>query len=240
MKKTIVYLILMLILITGCNKNNAISDITFSNIDDCNRKPELLMTKDNINIYTYCINNIKVNVNNKLIDLKSYIKKNKNAIDNIIEFLPFKTFETETVTNYAGERFEIDKNGTLALLKCHTYDGNEDVYIGNIKMGYKNNFCKDNNYTFIRTYYIEKIEYVGYNDYQIKLKGNDNVLNEVIINSPKLVYLEEGKTYEFEFMINDGINNVDDNIKSIFENSTIIEFRETTKNIKEQINEKIK
>ena len=240
MKKTIVYLILMLILITGCNKNNAISDITFSNIDDCNRKPELLMTKDNINIYTYCINNIKVNVNNKLIDIKSYIKKNKNAIENIIEFLPFKTFETETVTNYAGERFEIDKNGTLALLKCHTYDGNEDVYIGNIKMGYKNNFCKDNNYTFIRTYYIEKIEYVGYNDYQIKLKGNDNVLNEVIINSPKLVYLEEGKTYEFEFMINDGINNVDDNIKSIFENSTIIEFRETTKNIKEQINEKIK
>lgn len=240
MKKTIVYLILMLILITGCNKNNAISDITFSNIDDCNRKPELLMTKDNINIYTYCINNIKVNVNNKLIDLKSYIKKNKNAIENIIEFLPFKTFETETVTNYAGERFEIDKNGTLALLKCHTYDGNEDVYIGNIKMGYKNNFCKDNNYTFIRTYYIEKIEYVGYNDYQIKLKGNDNVLNEVIINSPKLVYLEEGKTYEFEFMINDGINNVDDNIKSIFENSTIIEYRETTKNIKEQINEKIK
>jgi hypothetical protein len=51
MKKTIVYLILMLILITGCNKNNAISDITFSNIDDCNRRPELLMTKDNINIY---------------------------------------------------------------------------------------------------------------------------------------------------------------------------------------------
>ena len=238
--KKIIYLILMLICVTGCNKNDSILDITFSNIDDCNRKPELLMTKDNINIYTYCINNIKVNVNNKLIDLKSYIKKNKNAIENIIEFLPFKTFETETVTNYAGERFEIDKNGTLALLKCHTYDGNEDVYIGNIKMGYKNNFCKDNNYTFIRTYYIEKIEYVGYNDYQIKLKGNDNVLNEVIINSPKLVYLEEGKTYEFEFMINDGINNVDDNIKSIFENSTIIEFRETTKNIKEQINEKIK
>jgi len=240
MKKTIVYLILMLICITGCNKNNVISDITFSNIDECNRKPKLLMTKDNINIYTYCINNIKVNVNNKLIDLKSYIKKNKNAIENIIEFLPFKTFETETVTNYAGERFEIDKNGTLSLLKCHTYDGNEDVYIGNIKMGYKNNFCKDNNYTFIRTYYIEEIEYVGYNDYQIKLKGNDNVLNEVIINSPKLVYLEVGKTYEFEFMINDGINNVDDNIKSIFENSTIVEFRETTKNIKEQINEKIK
>ena len=238
--KKIIYLILMLICVTGCNKNDSISDITFSNIDNCNKKPQLLLKKDNINIYTYCIDNIKININNKLIDLKSYIKKNKNAIDNIIEFLPFKTFETETITNYAGERFEIDKNGTLSLLKCHTYDGNEDIYIGNVKMEFKNNFCKDNNYTFIRTYYIEKIEYVGYNDYKITLKVNDNDLNEVIINNPKLVYLEEGKTYEFEFMFNDGINNVDDSVKSIFENSSIVEFRETTNDVKNQINEKIR
>jgi len=240
MSKMKTIFIFLIFLITGCTKNDSITDITFNNISDCNNKPQLLMTKDNINIYTYCINNIKVNINDKSIDLKSYIKKNKNAIENIIEFLPFKTFETEVLTNYAGEKFEIDKNGTLALLKCHTYDGNEDIYIGNVKMGYKNNFCKDNNYTFVRTYFIEKIEYVGYNDYQIKIKGNDNVLNEVIVNSPKLVYLEEGKTYEFELMINEGVNNVDDNIKSIFENSTIVEFRETTKDIKNQINEKIK
>ncbi len=237
--KKILILLILIICITGCNKDNNISNITFTNIDDCNRKPELLITKDNINIYTYCINNIKVNINDKSIDLKSYIKKNKNAIENIIEFLPFKTIENESVTNYVGEKFEIDKNGTLSLLKCHTYDGNEDVYIGNVKMGFKNNFCKDNNYTFIRTYYIEEIEYVGYNDYQIKLKGNDNVLNEVIINSRKLVYLEEGKTYEFEFMINEDVDEISDNIKSIFENSTIVEFRETTKDINEQINEKI-
>ena len=130
--KKIIYLILVLICITGCNKNDSISDITFSNIDNCNKKPQLLLKKDNVNIYTYCIDNIKININNKSVDLKSYIKKNKNAIDNIIEFLPFKTFETEMLTNYAGEKFETDKNGTLSLLKCHTYDGNEDVYIGNV------------------------------------------------------------------------------------------------------------
>ena len=238
--KKIIYLILVVICITGCNKNDSISDITFSNIDNCNKKPQLLLKKDNVNIYTYCIDNIKININNKSVDLKSYIKKNKNAIDNIIEFLPFKTFETEMLTNYAGEKFETDKNGTLSLLKCHTYDGNEDVYIGNVKMEFKNNFCKHNNYTFIRTYYIEEIKYVGYNDYKITLKGNDNALNEVIINNPKLVYLEEGKTYEFEFMFNEGINNVDDSVKSIFENSSIVEFRETTNDVKNQINEKIR
>ena len=35
------------------------------------------------------------------------------------------------------EPVETDKNGTLSLLKCHTNDGNEDVYIGNVKMKFK-------------------------------------------------------------------------------------------------------
>ena len=87
---------------------------------------------------------------------------------------------------------------------------------------------------------LKHLKYVGYNDYKITLKGNDNALNEVIINNPKLVYLEEGKTYEFEFMFNEGINNVDDSVKSIFENSSIVEFRETTNDVKNQINEKIR
>jgi len=156
MEKKIIYLILMLICITGCSKDNNISDITFSNIDDCNGKPKLLITKEEVNVYTYCIDDVKINIDNKLIDLKSYIKKNKNAIENIVEFLPFKTFDTEMVTNYAGEKLETDKNGTLSLLKCHTYDGNDDVYIGNVKGGYKNNFCKDNNQTFIRNFSIHK------------------------------------------------------------------------------------
>ena len=83
MKKKIIYLILILICITGCNKNDSISDIVFSKLDDCNNKPQLLTEKEDISIYTYCINNIKVNVNGKLINLKSYIKRNKKAIDNI-------------------------------------------------------------------------------------------------------------------------------------------------------------
>ena len=62
MKNKIIYLLLILICITGCNKNKVISDITFSNIDDCNNKPQLLTEKEDISIYAYCINNIKVNV----------------------------------------------------------------------------------------------------------------------------------------------------------------------------------
>ena len=240
MKKRIVYLILLFICITGCNNNDSISDITFSNIENCNQKPELLMTKNNINIYTYCINDIKVSVNDQFIDLKSYIKRNKNAIENVIEFLPFKTFETDELTVYYGEKFEIDKDGTIELLKCHTSDGNEDVYIGNVKMKYKSNFCKDNNYTFIRTYFIEELEYDSFNNYNVKLKSNDGLIETVIINDWRTKYLQKNKTFEFELMLNDNVKNIDDSAKSIFDNSTIVDIRETTKDVNNQINERIK
>ena len=68
--KKIIFFVLMIICITGCNKNDNISDITFTNIEDCNHKPILLTAYSGINIYTYCIKDIKVNINNKLIDLK--------------------------------------------------------------------------------------------------------------------------------------------------------------------------
>ena len=40
-------------------------------------------------------------------------------------------------------------------------------------------------------------------------------------------------------MLNDNVKNIDDNIKSIFANSTIVEIRETNKDIKNQINDKL-
>ena len=138
--KKIIWLILLLICVTGCNKN--ITSITFSNIEDCNQKPELLIKKGNINVYTYCINNIKININNKEIELKKYIKNNKKALENIIEFLPFKTSESQNyLTIYDGKGFEINKDTTIELIKCHTQEGNEDIYIGNVRMNVKSNFC---------------------------------------------------------------------------------------------------
>ena len=52
------------------------------------------------------------------------------------------------------------------------------------------------------------------------------------------MYLEKNKYYEFEFMLNDNVNNIEDNTKSIFDNSTIVQIRETTKDITYQINDK--
>ena len=176
-----------------------------------------------------------------MIDLKKYIKKNKNSIKNIITFLPFKTYELiDYMTIYAGEGFEISKDTTIKLAKCHTSSGNNDVYIGNVRMNAKSNFCKDNNYTFIRTYFVEDIEYDSYSYYNVKLKSVDGIVETVSISDWKAKKLEKNKTFEFELMLNDNVKNIKDNTKFIFGNSTIVDIRETTKDIKDQINEKIK
>lgn len=241
--KKIIFLILILIFITGCNKNDSISDITFTNIEDCNHKPTLLTSYNGINIYTYCIDDVKVNVNNKLIDLKKYIKRNKNAIENIIEFMPLTYSDSSEMTIYKCGEYETNKDNAITLLKCYSYDGNEDVYIGNGRMGYKKNFCKDNNYTFVRTYYLENIEnnYEGLfmkNSFKVQLKDSKGDIETIVLNDLFTIILEKDKYYEFEFMLNGGVKNIKDDTKSIFDNSTIVEIREATKNIKNQINDK--
>ena len=236
--KKIVYLILMLICMTGCNKNNTISDITFINIEDCNHKPTLLTSYGDINIYTYCIEDIKVNVNNKLIDLKKYIKRNKNSLNNIMAFLPYKDDSNTSYDIYKGSNLDMIK-----LIKCYSFTGNEDVYIGNSRMGYKKNFCKDNNYTFVRTYYVEEIEnniegeFIK-NSFKVQLKDFKGNVETIILNDLFTITLEKNKYYEFEFMLNEGVKNIEDDTKTIFDNSTIVEIRAATKNIKKQINDK--
>jgi len=246
MKKKIIYLILMLICITGCNKNDSILDITFSNIDDCNRKPQLLIGKDNINIYTYCINNIKVNTSNKQINLKEYLANNDNSIENII-----KTLILDDVIYDGGTK--IYKGNNITLIKCNTLEGNKDIYIGNSDMKYKSNFCKENNYTFFKTYTIlsaseytkqqyteDGMEVTYGNSFEVKLKDFKGKEDVVIINNIWDIKLEKDKTYEFEFMLFEGATKIEDSIEYIFKNSQILEIKENNKGINNQINEKIK
>ena len=244
MKKQIIYLILMLFIVTGCTKNDSVSDISFSKLDDCNNKPQLLITKEDINIYTYCINDVILTVNNKKFGLKEYINSKEKPIEKITEIL-----YVDDVIYDGGTK--IFKGNNITLIRCNTLDGNKDIYIGDSNMKYKENFCKENNYTFIKTYTIQNIEKyteqqyengipVTYAiSYQVKLKdfeGNEHV---VIINN---IWdkLEKGKTYEFEFMFYDYLTDMKDDTQYIFKNSKIIEIRETNKTIDNQINEKIK
>lgn len=229
------------ILLSGCGRNYSIS---FQNQNECN-KPQLLLTKNDKNIYTYCPENTKVKINKKEIELKKYIEDNDEAIDKII-----KTLELEDIFSDGGTQIY---KGDITLIKCNTLDGNKDIYIGNKNLKFKPNFCKNNNYTFTRTYTVKDIaEYteqqytddgipVGYgNSFKVMLSEFQGDTKTVIINNLWDITLKKNKTYEFELMIYDDATDIKDNIEYIFKNSTIIEIRETNKIGMEQIQEPIR
>ena len=227
------------------NKNESYtsSDNYDSIIDtsiDCNHKPKLYYQYDNQKIYTYCLNNVELIIDNKPIELKEYLKN--NTIDSLIKKLEIvsSTFDGGTNTYNDGGTKRITNNG-ITLIKCNTIEGNKDIYIGNKDMRYKSNFCKDNNTTFTRTYTIKKVKNYTKQQYtddgipvsyakslEITLSEFQGETKTVIINniSENLI---ENKTYEFEFMLYDDNKSIEDTIESIFKNTDIIEVRLTDK-----------
>lgn len=238
MKKAIVGLLIIAVVlgITGCSSKN-----NFNIEYECN-KPKLLLSNDGRNIYTYCIENITIEMKDRKVELKSYIEDNSNAINKIIDTLKLE----DTLMDGGTQIYK----GDITLIKCNTLDGNKDIYIGNDNMKFKQNFCKDNNYTFIRTYTVKDIskyteqQYdedgnpVSYgNSFKVELNEFQGETKTVIINNLWDVTLEKNKTYEFEFMINEDVTNVKDELEDILKNSTIVGVKETTKTGLEQIQE---
>ena len=239
MKEAIVRLLIIAIVlgITGCSSKNDFN-IEYKNQNECN-EPKLLLSKDGRNIYTYCLENITIEMKDRKAELKSYIEDNSNAINKIID-----TLKLEDTLMDGGTQIYI------TLIKCNTVDGNKDIYIGNDNMKFKQNFCKDNNYTFIRTYTVKDISkyteqqydedgnQVSYgNSFKVELNEYQGETKTVIINNLWDITLEKNKTYEFEFMINEDVTNVKDELEDIFKNSTIVGVKETTKIGLEQIQE---
>ena len=235
------------------NKDNEVSYIETSVTDNCNYKPKLYYATNNYNVYTYCLDNIKIKKETKK-ELKDYFSNgNATLIKSIIENLNKKDilYDGGTAIYDDGGTSKIKSNG-ITIIKCNTLEGNRDIYIGPENMKYKSNFCKNDNTTFTKTYTIKNIEEnnktqyengmeVTYsNSYAVTLEQFQNSSQTVIINNLSHEYeLEEGKTYEFEFMLYDKNIKISDNIDWIFKNASIVEIRETDKKGLEQIQETI-
>lgn len=229
--KKIIIVALFIISITGCSKK--ITNIN-SNINiNCNNKPQLLVEQKERKIYTYCLNDVMIKINDKEENLKEFIETDEKAIDKIIE-----TLELEGAYSDGGTK--LYKGETLTLVKCNTLDGNRDVYIGDQNMKFKQNFCDNNNYTFVRTYTVKSVkEYneqqytedgapVSYgNSFEVELHQFQAETEKVIINNLWDVKLEENKTYEFEFQLYEDAKDIEDTIEYIFKHTNIIEIRET-------------
>ena len=252
MKKKIQKIILcgvLIICLTGCQvKDTKITDINLTKNDNCDYKPKLLVEQYDRKIYTYCLDDITIKINDKEENLKNFIERDDKAIDKIIDTLRLKDSYSDGGTKlYIGEK--------LTLIQCHTIAGNRDIYIGNQNMKFKENFCDNDNYTFVRTYTVKSVkEYkeqqytddgipVTYgNSFEVELHQYQLETQKVIINNMWDINLEENKTYEFELQLYEDVKKEEDTVERdtieyIFKHSNIIDIRETDKKGMEQSQE---
>ena len=119
---------ILLIGLTGCQ--GKITDVSSNTNNECNHKAQLLVEQKDRKIYTYCLNDVTIKINDKEENLKTFIEKNDNAIDRIIDTLELEgTFSDGGTKVYKGE--------SLTLIQCNKLDGNRDVYIGDQNMEFK-------------------------------------------------------------------------------------------------------
>lgn len=242
--KKLIYILIPLILIIVLatfifyKKSLTTPNLNVETEKECNHEPMLYYEYNNRKIYSYCLSNIEISINNEKTELKDYLLN--NSLDSLISHLEQSvTFDDGGTTIYKdGGSKKITANG-MTLIACKTLEGNNDIYIGPKDMKMKMNFCKSDNTTFTRTYIVDKVSNYTKQQYEGETlvtysKSLEVTLHEekkepvtVIINNSAETPVA-GKIYEFEFMI-DNKKELKDNIESIFKNCLIVEIRETTK-----------
>jgi len=116
--------------------------IISKNVDSSLCIPNLLMEYGLSHIYSYCTENIYLNLNNQLYLLEEVLKEGKLDVEDIV-------YATNYGYYYGDGTREILKsdgpvmfrNKEYSLLKCSIRAGN-DYYIGDSRLKYKDSFCQ--------------------------------------------------------------------------------------------------
>ena len=223
-------LVSVLLFLTGCkisiNSNNSIevddntgdnntaveeklifNDKIYSYKIEPNYVPIMIFETDDYKVYSYNVRN--VTFNNKLLekyDVDEFIKE----LEKINDYITYREGGTKL---YTGK--------DMKIIRCNALidfgSTNKDIYIGDINMTYKSNFCKPNNKTEVKTFKV-----VSRNGNNATLT-RDNEMQEVYIAD--YYELEVGKVYDFEMIFGDNIV-VEDTIEDIFAMGHIVEIRE--------------
>lgn len=110
---------------------------------NCSGNKDLYLGLENQNVYTYCLDNIRVVVGNDIMELKDYYKENNRIIDEIINSLDYvDTYKDGGSKLYRDNGDDGFTDNGLSIIKCNTVAGNKDIYIGPLNMEYRDDFCK--------------------------------------------------------------------------------------------------
>lgn len=198
---------------------------------------------DNRTIYYYGVDAVQVcNKQDNCVALESALINKQITINDIKSYYDeqFTLNNNQKSVMYDGGTSVYNNKG-YTIMFCNTIDDNKDIYIGSEDMIEKlnGNYCGKEEYPFkyfIRTYKIlESI--LDKNDSEfvnIIVENNKGEKDKVKVNYTNNLVV--GKTYEFTFY---AYGKFSDNIKNIFEKSTLMSISETDNLPWEQINDKI-
>lgn len=92
---------------------------------------DLYKNNSDFDLYYYGIDEINVTVDNKKMSLEAALRNGKMTIDGILS----KANQDESDRKIKSEMYKDDGTtewyyDTYTIIKCHSLDGNRDVYIG--------------------------------------------------------------------------------------------------------------
>ena len=212
--------------------------ISKSNDDNAVKKYDV---NDNTTIWYYGLDELLLFDDFKSYMMKDALMHNQTSVDKIIKFLDSQT-ELKNI-----KKFNLWDGGTAiysnlmySIIVCNTLDGNHDIYAGTSDMVSKLNdgYCGHTESTtkkFTRTYYIVSVtDDDDVNFINVTLKAYQG--ETAMVRLDRSANITAGRNYEFTFV---NYYEFEDTINNIFEYSTIIGIKETTKVGMDQINESI-
>ena len=177
----------------------------------------------------------------KVMDRRLTRARAEKYLDELINGLKLAAELNDGGTKIYEDADNYTNNG-LTLIKCNTLDGNRDIYIGPKDMEYQESFCKNPDSsvkTFTKTYEVLNIALSNSDAYvYLTLRQFQYEEVETVKVLKSLNYdIAVGKNYEFTFEYSN--ENIEDNIKSIFNNATLTKIVETDKQGLDQIQDSI-
>lgn len=196
---------------------------------------EKYIENDERSIWFYATDSVQLHTDKGLFSLRDSLKHDQLDIDKISAYLE----KDETIKKYTvKDTATLYKDIRYTAVICNTQDGNKDIYFGipDFEDDLVGTYCGRQNYSiFTRTYYVNDIMEDNDKEY-INLSLSVFQSETALIRTKRIIDFQLNKSYEFKFKTS---ITFEDTIQNVFDNSQIIEVKETDKGGLEQINENL-
>jgi len=171
----------------------------------------------NANYYLYNIGGVEIDFTDRDLDLNKALEAKQTTMEKVLGMLTKKV---------SMDNINLYQNEDLSVIQCKLDNGKYNYLFGGPSMEYKEGMCYEKPYicSFNKMYYVIYIGDNKTNDNMFLTIKDDSDTATIQVSKEIANRLSENKYYSFTF----GSTNeeIDDNIKSVFDNNIILEINE--------------